>query len=204
MQDLFDIIRNNPLLSLLAAGWVLSMIGGAITRAARKSGGQRRQVQRTRPQLGPGPTPPELRRPDPSQPSAEDIAAEIRRVMGMEEAPRPMVLRETSVAPPPTDVPARAPEAHLEHLGEGVGGLRSRIDPHVGEGVAHRHAPTSGGVGARVLGSLGGRVKPPAETGPGAGPPTRRVKRFDLSDPAAVLVTLEILGKPRALRDFDF
>ena len=32
----------------------------------------------------------------------------------------------------------------------------------------------------------------------------RRVKRFDLSDPAAVLVTLEILGKPRALRDFDF
>ncbi len=56
-----------------------------------------------------------------------------------------------------------------------------------------------------MLGTLGGRVKQaPRETGPGAGAPTRRVKRFDLSDPAAVLVTLEILGKPRALRDFDF
>jgi hypothetical protein len=202
MQQLINLFSEYPILVILLVGWLLSMVGGAITRAARKAEEQRRKAQRTPRQFDRAPTstPPELRRPEPSQPSPEDIAAEIRRVMGMEEAPRPTALRETVVTPPPADVPTRAPEAHLEHLGEGVGGLRSQIDSHVGEGVSHRLAPTSGGVGSRVLGTLGGRVQAPRE----AGPPTRRVKRFDLSDPAAVLVTMEILGKPRALRDFDF
>ena len=201
MQQLINLFSEYPILVILLVGWLLSMVGGAITRGVRRAEEQRRKAQRTQRRADPVQTSPvELRPPQRTQPSAEDIAAEIRRVMGMEEAPRPTALRETVATPPPADVPTRAPDAHLEHLGEGVGGLRSQIDSHVGEGLSHRLAPTSGRVGSRVLGSLGGRVQAPRETGP----PTRRVKRFDLSDPAAVLVTLEILGKPRALRDFDF
>lgn len=215
MQPLIDLLRDNVILVFLFGAWILSAVSGVIARAVRKAEQQRRAAQQRplptqrpaqRPTQPPTqraaqrPTRPADMRPTPrAGPTAEEIAAEIRRVMGMEEAPRPAPARQPQPsAPKPAPVPEE-PASHFEHFAEDVGGLRSQVDPHVGQGVSARHAPMSGAVGSSRLGSLGGGLTPQVKRRV-----ERRVRRFDLSDPAAVLVTLEILGKPRALRDFEF
>ena len=207
MDWIIQLIEEYPFLLLLVGFWVLSMVGGAITKAARKAKqqqrGQQQRGQQRRP-LSPQPGQAqtrELRAPSrPARPTAEEVAAEIRRVMGMEEAPRPVV--QEPIQPPPQPPPhvesLHTPEAGFEHFAEEVGGLQPNVDPHVGEEVSQRHVPSSRVTPRRELGTLGGRVHR-------AKPKTfrERMRRFNLDDPAAVMVTLEILGPPRALREYE-
>ncbi len=212
MDWLIRLFSENFILVILLGGWLLSIFGTVLTKAAKKAAEQQRRraqgVGEQRPLL-PGQRPPSSRTqarrpaaapparpPRPAPPTADDIATEIRRVMGMEEPPQPALAPEPP--PPPPEEPGFTTQAGFEHFGERVGGLRTGVKSHVGEGVHSRLPPGSGAVGSRELGSLGGRVhrRPKKKV-------VQRVKRFDLSDPAAVLVTLEILGKPRALRDFE-
>lgn len=217
MDWLIRLFSENFILVILLGGWMLSIFGSVLTKAAKKAAEQQRRraqgVGEQRPQLSgqrptlrepPGSPRTQVRRPAsatparpprPAVPTAEDIAAEIRRVMGMEELPQPALAPEP---PPPPEEPGFTTQAGFEHFGERIGGLHTGVKSHVGKGLHDRKAPGSGAVGTRELGSLGGRVhrRPKKKV-------VRRVKRFDLSDPAAVLVTLEILGKPRALRDFE-
>ena len=234
MDWLIRLFSENFILVILLGGWVLSIFGNVLTKAAKKASeqqrrraqgvgeqrpllpGQRQPTPGQRPLLPgqrptqreqPGSTRTQVRQPAaatparpprPAVPTAEDIATEIRRVMGMEEPPQRALAPEPPPPPPTPEEPGFTTEAGFEHFGENVGGLHSGVKSHVGEGVHSRHTPGSGKVGTRELGSLGGRVHRAPKT-----KVVKRVKRFDLSDPAAVLVTLEILGKPRALRDFE-
>jgi hypothetical protein len=69
LRDFLRFLTENPILLVILIGWIASMIGGAVRRAAE---GQQRRGGAARP-------------PRPPAKSAEEIAAELRRMIGVEE-----------------------------------------------------------------------------------------------------------------------
>lgn len=183
MRDLWDAISEQPalliFLVLALLSWVGNLAGGAAKKAQQEA--QRRaQAQRAqqRPGAAPAVTPRDPRGQQPqlrpqattsSAPTAEEIAAEIRRVMGFETGP-------VIMQPPP---PPPAP--------------RVVVVDH--EPWAAERRPVAPAVTPRP-------VAPAIRGRPVRGRPRRR-RGLDLSDPAAAIVLMEVLGKPRALRDLD-
>ena len=122
VRDLWDTISQNPalliILALAALSWLGNLAGGAAKKAQQEA--QRRaQAQRAQQrQSGPAAAPREVRvqqRPEPvasGAPTAEEIAAEIRRVMGFEPEPR-----RVEPVPRPVPVPVVV-EDHERWAGE--------------------------------------------------------------------------------------
>lgn len=189
--------------------FVLSAIGGVAQKKAKEMAEQQRQrrEQTTLEPLGEAPRPEPDARPAPAarptpqpqpQRSAEDIAAEIRRMMGLEPArPEPEVVEEVLEPIEPLNVrrdhggnlhdEIAAREASGRHS---AGSLETR---HLATGVGQRQ------IGSASLGSLGGRTR--------SALPAARVRDYsgsayvDTSNIARALVTAEVLGPPKALRD---
>lgn len=193
MNPLVRILLDNPILLVVAVVWLLGAIGGARKAAAKRAG----RVD-----------PPEAGE-EPSTRSPDDVAREMRRILGMEEPERepPAPPRRPVVAEPPPlresrplrreiARPERAPTPVLPSMQARK--LPKHVDPHVGDAIAKRVSPQSGRVGqhdaGQALGSLGGRVH--------ASGPQRRADRqlVDLGDLRRAFVTNEILGLPLSLR----
>lgn len=208
MGDILRWILQEPIAWLIVASWLFSSLGGAMQKAAKKA----QQQQSRRPSGGgvaspssPGvPAAPARREAR----SADDIAREIRRAMGLEEAP---------VARPASE-PERPSRPALAE-GRGIGGAEAprRIDY---DEVRQRHAaafderpprvtvvydpptdrPRHGlreemaerDAAARRAGHSVARVGGKRRIDPG---------RFDLHDSVAAIVAMEILGRPVALRE---
>lgn len=148
--------------------------------------------------------------------SPEEIAAEIRRIMGMGEAVEPdpepadELLPELEREPMPSrqfaarPVAAEAPQGAgaplsdwssfsdskvgLSELGASVRGARP------GSGMVGHDPVGSGAVGADTLGTLGGRV---GGKGRGRGRKRAQNRLVDLSHPAKAIVMMEIFGPPK-------
>ncbi|MDA1222529.1 MAG: hypothetical protein O3B85_10950, partial [Planctomycetota bacterium] len=87
MGDILRWILQEPIAWLIVASWLFSSLGGAMQKAAKRA----QQQQSRRPSGGGGATPATRRAPaTPARRearSAEDIAREIRRAMGLDDAP---------------------------------------------------------------------------------------------------------------------
>ena len=230
-MEIWDFIWRNPWVLIILLPWALSIVGGVFTKAARKSAEQQRRAQR-----GAGVELQEKRQEklpeQPKRPEPEQIAAEIRRMMGMEPAakapepktsrptpralqqprPRVVVLEEEweeapALAEPPPEPAARPQAGHL-------GGLRERMAARATarrtiSKLAGRHidpATEHGGVHERHL-QTGLMRKLRSREGRGAG---RRMSGLraagtlaDLSDPVKAFVMLEILGPPKGLQGME-
>jgi len=178
--DLLEFLRRNPIVGFVLVAWIAGMIGNL--------GRMRKQRQNRAPAQRPAPAP--VRRSEPNAPSAEQIAAEMRRILReaeqrkAAEPPRP-----AQVVPRNRVEPERAPVAVAPTTQARK--LPMHVDPHVGEQMAQRHVRTSGP--SRELGTLGGRN------------PQKLVlrderKRFALTDLKRAFVLSEILGPPLARR----
>jgi hypothetical protein len=201
MRGLFDFLLQNPILIFILLAWVAGMVGN-VMKAARKTR-ERSEHQRRMPAARPSQAPPPVRaagRPaapgQPGQPSSDDIAAEMRRILGMEPTASPTrpAARPTQPAPrrrlveaerPPTPALPTAQQRKLE----------LHIDPHVGEriGKGEKKRPR---IEASVMGTLGGRVQRQVRVREAA-------DRFPRSNLRQAVVLSEILGPPLALRRPD-
>ncbi len=180
LDKLLELLFREPLLLILLLGWIVGGLGKLMQQ--KKKGPAAAPRSKARPARAPARSP-------------EEIAAEMRRLLGMEPAPR----QKPAAAPP--QVPA-AREAFAERPPEPLrpatlGRVEVHVDPHVGERMQQRRAPSSGGVARRELGTLGGRTVAARQLGPA------RKSLVDLSDLKRAVVLREILDAPRALRDWD-
>ena len=105
MERFIDFLSHNWWLLLILLPWIASTVGNVFTKAARKAAEEQRAGRRVGRREGTaGGLGGDL--PQPSQPSqrtsAEEVAAEIRRMMGMEvveerrspSGSRPVILEE--------------------------------------------------------------------------------------------------------------
>jgi len=200
LGDLIGRLLREPLVLILLLSWVAGGIG-KIAQSRKKA------AQRAQPSGELGDLAETMQRPVSQRRSPEEVAAEMRRLLGMDRAPAAQPA--PAPAPRPVAVPAlkkpvrrearegdRAPEPlHPSSIGR----VATHVDPHVGESMQRRASPTSGGVAAHELGTLGGR------RGAAAGHASQRARGLvDLSDLSRAFVLREILDQPRALRGFDY
>jgi len=191
MQQLIKFLLEHPIIALFVLGAVFQTIGQARTKTTtRGRTGSRPQRQQA---------PAQRSAPGAGRPTEEEIAAEMRRILGMEPrsaaqrapAPRPA---PRQVAPPREAATERSPEPLRT---QALGKLAVQVDPHVGQRIEQRRAPVSGAVGGSELGKLGGRVAP------------RRLRSragahlVDLTSLPRAIVLREILDRPLALRQLD-
>lgn len=191
---------ENPIVLFALAAWVFGAIGKASTKAAGRT-----KRPEASPSAGRGPSgqgssgqagrasawsEPQAQRQSADR-RAEEIAAEMRRLLGMEEpaaaAPPPRAVRREVVEPerPPVPVQIVTRERRLPR----------QEQSHVGEALQHRHMPeTKAGRGSRSMGGLGGRNEAQTER------VVRRESLVSVGDLKRAFVMAEVLGRPLALR----
>jgi hypothetical protein len=205
MGDILRWLLQEPIAWLIVASWLFSSLGGAMQKAARKA-----QQQGRRPGTGESAASSAAPRPAAARRdvrSPDDIAREIRRAMGLEDAPaaRP--------APEP------AARQTLRPVDRGIGGAEARARVDYDE-MAQRRPTSLDERPPRVTvvydqpterprrglreemaerdAAARRNLQPVARVG---GKRRMRVGRYDLHDPAAAIVAMEILGRPVALRE---
>lgn len=220
MRGLWEFLTANPILFLFIGAWVIGAIGNAVrSRNARQKREEARSTRRqsdpiapaqrvepraSRPTAASAPPPVPQQQPTSAR-GPDEIAAEMRRILGLEQEPPPRapevmprvepVRRPAGSRPVPPELPptplAPATAARM---------LERHIDPHVGEGITSRKAAGSGRVGKhdRAWGSLGGRRRDIAIEVAG-----QRERIVDFRDLKRIIVGAEILGPPIAFRDLD-
>jgi hypothetical protein len=202
LPDLIGRLLREPLVWIVLVSWIAGGIG-KILQAKKKrdaalgrSRGLGDRFDDAR----------EVTRPASGRRSPEEVAAEMRRLLGMDRPPvaqpqpqpqpRPQLARPQ--APPPLVQRREAMEGDRgtqPMRPSQLGKVSTHVDPHVGEGVQRRAAPMSGGVAAHELGTLGGRSHVAGRRGAQS---ARGL--VDLSDMSRAIVLREILDEPRALR----
>ncbi len=203
MRDLLRFLFENPILLFIVVAWIAGAIGNAV-KAARK---QQRQQQ---------PAPPVRTRPAAPQAgprTADEVAAEIRRALGLDPPqapPRPApppTPAPRPVAPPPAPArPAAWPEVSRREAPSPerpptpvvpttqARKLEMHVVPHVGEQIQRRAAVKPATAAPRGIGELGGRSTAPARRAAGGS------SRYALDDLKRAFVLAEILGPPLASR----
>ncbi|MBK8976758.1 MAG: hypothetical protein IPM29_12640 [Planctomycetes bacterium] len=228
MPDLFRFLFDNPILLILLVSWLVSSLGGAMQRAARKAAEQQRRAggggsEAPRPAAA-RPTVVRAGRPRPARSEAEDIAREIRRAMGLEDAAaprsaevppeRPAAARATPPAVPGSAVRrAAAPPPHSREqvlADSNEGPRRGSLVDELREKAAHRvdisalRRRTSAAAGAAIRSRHLSKLRPHIGGGPAAGATAAAQvgvrPLIDLHRPAAAIIALEILGPPVGLR----
>lgn len=199
LPDLLGRLLREPLVLLLLVSWVLGGLG-KILQAKKK---RDEYARRRREAAGTFGSQPEIDEPQrPRRRTPEEVAADMRRMLGMDPAPalrpaqpKPQARPETEPRQREAAEGDRGPQpVRLSQLGR----VDIHVDPHVGEKVQRRAAPTSGGVASHELGTLGGRQHQRA-----AVTAQRARGLVDLSDLSRAFVLREILDEPRALRGWD-
>ena len=234
MDKLIKILWENPLLLILAVGWIIGAVSNASkAKGASESRGERRQARRrarreklagdvvqrpirdrrqaptpsrggvaNAPVAGRASGPVTSRASAPLAGSAaqtpEQIAQEMRRVLGLEASPGPGAAPQAAPVQPPPPPAKRRPAP--------VGGatrdrrLEIHVDPHVGERIRDRHMrETRVGkprAGRGAIGNLGGRVTAKERA-------MRGGSRFSLDDLRKAMVLNEILSPPVSVRPHD-
>lgn len=207
MRELLYLLLQHPVIAVLIVLWVFSGLAGAAGKAGkraqqRRSSGdvdeylRRRRQQQSQPTASPP--------AHSAHPTADDIARQMREMLGLEPA-RPRV----------------------ETRPEAVEGDRRRsAEREFGDEVVHRGAPHVGELHEEIERRRQERkevIKPVSAPKPvptvavTAPPETPRAKRplqtvatqdrqpvrFDAKSAVAAMVAMEVLGPPRALRPHD-
>lgn len=191
MDRLLRFLLDNPIIAIVVVFWIFGAINNVRTAAKRREQAARRAER------GPVATPSAEPRPSGrmQEADAEQVAREMRRILGLPDPPAPAPSRPAPrpVAPPRPVRAAERPPTPVRPTTQArrldVHTTRTEVGSHVGESMAQRRAaPTAD------LGSLGGRAEHGAHQ-------RTRDTRFAMTDLQRVLVLGEILGPPVALRD---
>lgn len=199
LPDLIGRLLREPLVLVVLVSWIAGGIGKVLQAKKKRDAA-----------LSRGRSP--IERPDRDRDDArksgrrspEEVAAEMRRLLGMDRPAagtpppqtRPQPIRPVTPPPVPQRREATEGDRGTQPMRPSqIGKVTTHVDPHVGEGVQRRAAPMSGGVAAHELGTLGGRShlagRRRAQSARGL---------VDLSDLSRAIVLREILDAPRALR----
>lgn len=203
MEDLFRFLERYWWLLFILLPWIGSVVGDVFTKAAQKAAAEER-ARRRQAQGGSQPQETGTQLPAKQRPTAEEVAAEIRRMMGMEvveeqRSSRPVVLEEEweepeweEPRPEPEPGPKPVPAQSLrERLAARETREISRVEGRHPETALTRTSEVRGGRYdrrrmARALPGLRGM---------------RAGGLVDLDDPAKAFVLMEVFGPPKALRD---
>jgi hypothetical protein len=198
LGDLIGRLLREPLVLILLLSWILGGIG-KLAQARKKA------AQRAQPNGGLSDVAESMQRPVSQRRSPEEVAAEMRRLLGMDRSPaaQPAPVPRPVVAPAlkkPARREAKEGDREPEPLrASSMSKFGTHVDPHVGESMQRRSSVMSGGVASHELGTLGGR------RGAAAAHASQRARGLvDLSDLSRAFVLREILDQPRALRGFDY
>lgn len=207
MRGFIDLLLSNPILLLVLGAWLVGLIGNILK--AQQKARQRRPERPEPPTAQPLPTQrPPVSRPAAARPSSppaasprpvqspEEIAREMRRILGLEQEPAP-----ATAAPAPAPERRRVEPPGGERpptpLRSQLRALETRVDPHVGDRIRGRHIRDAGLARARTeLGSLGGRVAH-------RGRAVRAGSHYLPDDLRSAFVLMEILGPPVGLRPYE-
>jgi hypothetical protein len=212
MRDLINLLLNQPILLIILIGWIVSMLGGVMRRAVERQQREQRQQQR---------------KPKPEQKSAEEIAAELRRMMGMEartEVREPPAQRPPAQRPvPPQPLPQALDDVEAardarrqrreQELAEAEALRRARLEaaaraegrplpkPQPAKAPSISVAPHTLSTAEHTLGKIKAEPRTPARQRSRLeiAPPLSG-RRIDLRDPARAIILTEVLGPPLALR----
>lgn len=222
MDKLLRLLFENPILLFILGAWVFGAISNAAKAKGKKGSDGRsapRSRRRRRREKKPAPT---VQQPLPAQTQApprqkapvarpapqgrgplagsaaqtpEQIAREMRRILGLEPEPSPPSPPPMPASPPPIERPPAPIRVRTESREVG-----SRVDPHVGEQIRDRHMRESmvgkPHAGRSAIGSLGGRVGAREAR-------VSRGSRYTLDDLRKAIVINEILSPPVGLRPHD-
>ena len=186
MHFIIELLRNQPILILVLSVWVIGTISNAVQQQRRQQQKQQKQQQEKMPQ----------QRPAPRRPTTEEVAAEMRRALGLDPKPEKAPAKPPARPPRPPEVkpPPRAlskVEARAPSVGE-----RMEARPTPASGAVGAQAPGTQSLGTQSLGSLGGRAGARAARRPRGGSAL-----VDLRDLPRAFVMREVLDLPLALRE---
>ncbi len=170
--------------------------------------GQQRPLQtQSQAPLQPQAAPQQSRpQPQPQPETPEDLAAEIRRMMGLDDgsSPRPQQPRPRVVVaePEPPPIVAHVEPSHGGDLAAELEAKALQREARSHSAIEDRGAELGASIRDR---SFGDRYAHMAELDahPTRHRATKARRLFDAKNPAAAIVAMEILGKPRALRSFE-
>jgi hypothetical protein len=201
MRELLNLLIQHPYLGVLVVMWVFSSLASAAGKAGKRAQQQRSSgdvdeyLRRRRQQVNQPTAPPVAHS---QHPTADDIARQMREMLGLEPS-RPRV----EARPEAVEGDRRRPAAR--DSGDEV--VR-RGAPHVGElheeverrrqerKEAIKPVPTV----AVTAPPATPRTKRPEHT---VAPQGRPLVQFDAKSAVAAMVAMEVLGPPRALRPHD-
>jgi hypothetical protein len=211
MPRLLDFLFQNPILIFVLVAWAAGMVGNVVKAAGkrRESAEQQRRMPSAPPAVRPQARPQAHDRSQAGgRPTEADVAAEMRRILGMDQPPKRVPASQRPGSPagrpqppplptskprrlvdterPPAPMMATAQQRHLE----------IHVDPHVGEQIGKREVLSRPRVEASAMGSLGGRVQSHRRV-------HRTADRYPRTNLRQALVLSEILGPPLALRPPD-
>ena len=197
---------------IIAAYFLFQAVIGALSRQAKKKQqqGPHERTGRPEPTVGGPPDSQDTPREEPvRRQTPEDIAAEIRRMMGLERAESSVEVIEEVYEPPVAssafafDVePNAEPNAEPSHGGDLRDRLRAKGLKDPDPGTLTRR-PRQSSLASRFAGSGMGGQEVRGFARHRRAMVSRGSAYLDLSDVARALVTGDILGPPKALRD-DF
>lgn len=211
MDKIVDFLVQNSWLLILLGIWLVSALGNLATRAARKAAEQQQRQRRAQRPSSPAARP---ARPQPTgreaAPDPEEIAAQIRRMMGLEREAPPEPRMEPEPEPEPAPRPQRVrvevvdTEAPRDRPAIADRQLESAVESEIGPGRLQTQLERTSVEQRRLISAIELREQRRrralrAERARRTG----RRRRMDLSDPAAAILLAEVLGPPRALRDLD-
>lgn len=125
LEQVWRILRDNPILLLLVGSWVVGGIGSAV-RKARERAEQERQAGRRMPLDVPQQDDARTLQAEPARPSEEDVAEKLRRILGeMDAGTQPVPQR----APEPVARRGAQPHTFDEDAGEEVREVTVREEP---------------------------------------------------------------------------
>lgn len=230
LEQVWRILRDNPILLLLVGSWVVGGIGSAVRKARERAEAERRSGRRMS-AAGNGEDDRPFQ-PEPARPAEEDVAEKLRRILGeMEGGGQPAPQRN----PDPRPRRETQPHSFDEDVEEEVREVRVREEPRAvpvrtaePPPLPQRAAPTSYNPRPFVPSTLGrAQVQPhvgesiqrrstPASGavattrlgelgGRGPAETRRRSERpgavVDLSNLRSAIVLREVLDRPLALRE---
>jgi hypothetical protein len=138
---------------------------------------------------------------NPAAKSPDQVAREMRRILGLEpEAPKPVAAPAQPAPPPMRREPVMIDNAAVQ-LSKSPSRAKEHMSSHVGEGMRDRHMAASK-VGQTTrkpssrgeIGNLGGRNKPRKRR------LVERVRRYPMTDLRRIIVMSELLSPPITMR----
>ena len=138
---------------------------------------------------------------NPAAKTPDQVAREMRRILGLEpEAPKPVAAPAQPAPPPMRREPVMIDHAAVE-LSKSPSLAKEHMSSHVGEGMRDRHLAASkvGQTSRRPssrgeIGNLGGRNKPRKRR------LVERVRRYPMTDLRRIIVMSELLSPPITMR----